>query len=298
MKVLSLGSLNIDYNYFLKHIMTAKETQAASDMKIFPGGKGLNQSIAMSKAGLEVFQAGCIGDDGDFLLETLVNEGVDVSLVHKIEGERSGHAIIQVDSMGQNAVLVYGGTNRMMTTEYIDEVLEHFKEGDVIVLQNEISNIGYAVDRAYEKGMFIIFNPSPCDDNLKQIDLSKISMFFVNEVEGKALTTYIQPGDILIEMNARYPESKCILTLGNQGAFFRDKNGSAYHPAIKVRAVDATGAGDIFEGYFIAAYFEDHNPTQALKIASYAAGISVGRPGASESAPTMDEVFGYIMSKA
>lgn len=298
MKVLNLGSLHIDYNYSVNHILAAKETEAADELNIYPGGKGLNQSIAMAKAGLKVYQAGLIGDDGDFLLEKLNEAGVDTSLIRKVEGQRSGHAIIQVDNVGQNAVMVFGGTNRQVTREYIDEVLEHFEEGDMILLQNEIANIEYAVDRAYEKNMTVVLNPSPCNDGLKKIDMSKVSIFFMNEVEGKNLTTYIQPGDILIEMGERFPNSKCILTLGHQGAFYKDSTGSIYHPSIKCHAVDATAAGDVFEGYFIAEYVKNKDASKALKRASFAAGLSVCRPGASESTPTMDEVIDFIMSQA
>ncbi len=293
MKVLNLGSLNIDFNYFLGHIMQAKETQAAYDMRVFPGGKGLNQSIAMARAGLDVYHAGFVGEDGDILVEALNIAGVHTDLIRKVEG-RSGHAIIQVDNMGQNAVMIYGGSNAKITVEYIDEVLDHFREDDVLVLQNEISNLDYAIDRAYEKKMKIVLNPSPFNNQLKKCDLTKVSIFFVNEVEGRQLTSYVQPGDILIGMQDLYPESNCVLTLGGKGAFFKNKQGSLYHPALSVHAVDSTAAGDIFEGYFLASYLNGNMARDALKVATYAAGISVQREGASMSAPTMQETLAAI----
>lgn len=294
MKVLNLGSLNVDYNYSLDHIMQAKETQAALDRKVFPGGKGLNQSIAMTRAGLKVYHAGCIGTDGELLLKTLQDVGVDTSLVRQLEDSYSGHAVIQVDKMGQNAVMTYGGANFEVSKEYIDEVLEQFGEDDAVVLQNEISNVGYAIERAYEKKMMIILNPSPFDNVIGKCDLKKVSLFFVNEVEGRQLTTFVQPGDILIGMRTHYPDSKCVLTLGAQGAFYQDKTCSIYQPAAKVRSVDATAAGDIFEGYFIAAYLKRKEAAEALKLATYAAGLSVTRKGAALSAPTMQETLEAI----
>lgn len=291
MKILNLGSLNIDYTYFLEHILQMKETQAASDRKIFAGGKGLNQSIAMARAGLEVYHAGCIGEDGTLLLEELEKAGVDVSLIHRLEGPCSGHAIIQVDKMGQNAIMTYGGANMQVSREYIDEVLEQFDENDVLVLQNEISNLDYAIERAHEKNMMIVLNPSPFNAGLTEYDLKKVSLFFMNEVEGRQLTTYVQPGDILIGMRELFPDSKCVLTLGAQGAFFGDGKTNVYHHASPVKAVDATAAGDIFEGYFLAAYLDGKTPTEALAIASCAAGISVTRAGSALSAPTMQETL-------
>lgn len=294
MKVLSLGSLNIDKTYSVDHITQAKETQAAKDMHLFPGGKGLNQSISMSSAGLKVFQAGCIGEDGELLLHALNEAGVDCSLVRAIEEEASGHAIIQVDTMGQNSVMIFGGANHMVSTEYIDEILEKFSEDDVIVLQNEISNLAYAIERAHEKGMTIVLNPSPFNEQVRNCDLQKVSMFFINEVEGRQLTTYVQPGDILIQMQEQFPNSKCVLTLGPQGAFFQDNSGSVYQPAIKTQAIDTTAAGDIFEGFFLAAYLKGKSASEALKTATAAAAISVSRKGAAMSAPKMAELAGMV----
>lgn len=293
MKVLNLGSLNIDYNYFLGHIMQTNETQAANEMRVFPGGKGLNQSIAMARAGMEVHHAGVIGEDGDFLVDTLQSAGVHTELIQKTEG-RSGHAIIQVDPMGQNAVMIYRGCNTDVTTEYIDTILEDFDEEDILVLQNEVTNVAYAIERAHEKQMRIVLNPSPCNEALKSCDLSKVDLFFINEVEGRELTSYVQPGDILIGMQEKYPDSSCVLTLGSQGAFFKTTQESVYQPALPVHAVDSTAAGDIFEGYFLSSYLNGHSAKESLKIAAYAAGISVQREGASMSAPTMEETLEMI----
>lgn len=294
MKILNLGSLNIDFNYSLEHIMQTNETQAAHDMRTFPGGKGLNQSIAMARAGMEVHHAGFVGEDGAFLLETLQSAGVHTELIHQTEG-RSGHAIIQVDPMGQNAVMIYGGCNTEITKEYIDTVLEGFGSDDILVLQNEISNVAYAIECAHEKQMKIVLNPSPCNKELKACDLTKVDFFFINEVEGRELTSYVQPGDILIGMQEQYPNSSCILTLGKEGAFFKNVQESVYQPALSVHAVDSTAAGDIFEGYFLASYLQHgHSAKESLQIASYAAGISVQREGASMSAPTMEETLSMI----
>lgn len=289
MKVLSLGSLNVDFNYMVGHITTPKETQASEHMKAFPGGKGLNQAISMSRAGMKVAHAGMIGKDGAVLIKTLEAAGVDTSLIETIDG-RTGHAIIQVDHMGQNAILLYGGANRKITTEFIDRALEGYEEGDVLLLQNEISNVGYAIEKAYEKKMFIVLNPSPSNKGLEEYDLQKVSMFFLNEVEGQALSGFIQPGDVLISLSEKYPNSEFVLTLGRHGSFYRGKGSQTYQPAIETRAVDTTAAGDVFEGFFLACYLEGGSPAEALRRASYAAAISVGRPGASLSAPTQEEL--------
>ena len=99
-----------------------------------------------------------------------------------------GHTMIQVDRDGQNCILLFGGSNRCMTRAFVDEVLSHFEKGDMLVLQNEINELDYIIDCAWEKGMRIVLNPSPYDSALDACDLSKISLFLVNEIEGFQIT--------------------------------------------------------------------------------------------------------------
>lgn len=183
MKVLNFGSLNLDYVYSVDHMVAEGETLAAGGMNTFCGGKGLNQSIALAKAGVPVYHAGLIGEEGKSLLDACRENGVHTDFIRKIPG-KSGHTIIQVDKSGQNCILLYGGANRSMTREFIDEVLSHFEKGDYLLLQNEVNLVDYMVDQAYEKGMEIILNPSPFDRNLEACNLSKISLFLMNEIEG------------------------------------------------------------------------------------------------------------------
>ena len=177
MKVLNFGSLNLDYTYQVESILIPGETQASKRRDIFCGGKGLNQSIALAKAGVPVYHAGMIGDEGGVLLDACRENGVNTDFIRKIDGP-SGHTIIQVD---RNCILLYGGANRSITREFVDQVLDSFEEGDMILLQNEINELDYIIDRAYEKGMMIVLNPSPYDSALDSCDLSKVSLFLVNE---------------------------------------------------------------------------------------------------------------------
>lgn len=294
MKILVLGSINIDYNYSVGHITTPKETQASTAMEMFPGGKGMNQALALARAGMDVQLAAMIGPDGAETLELIRQAGVDTSLVRTVD-DRTGHAIIQVDEVGQNAILLFAGANHMIDEAYVDEVLAGYEEGDILVLQNEISCLGYILERAYEKNMYIVFNPSPFTRDLPQLDLHKVSMFCLNEVEGRALTSYVQPGDILIQLEQQYPDSEFLFTLGAQGAFYKKKGEQYYQPSVPVSVVDATAAGDIFEGYFLASHLKGKDPVESMKYASYAAAYSIMHPGAAYfSAPTKEQVKAFI----
>ncbi|NLZ76484.1 MAG: ribokinase, partial [Spirochaetales bacterium] len=139
-KALCFGSLNIDYVYDVPHILRPGETLASTNRTIYPGGKGLNQSIALAKAGVETFHAGAIGEEGGLLLEMLQKGGVDTRFVRTVEG-LSGHTVIQRDIRGRNNIILYGGANRAITEEQIDETLRHFSSGDHLLLQNEINLI-------------------------------------------------------------------------------------------------------------------------------------------------------------
>lgn len=122
MKVLSFGSLNIDYTYRVDHFVQKGETVASDSLQVFSGGKGLNQSIALAKAGAEVYHAGAIGEDGKFLLAVMEEAGVDTSCVKILDDVRTGNAIIQNDKEGDNCILLYGGANQAITKAQIDAV--------------------------------------------------------------------------------------------------------------------------------------------------------------------------------
>lgn len=290
MKVLNFGSLNLDYVYQVDHIIIPGETQSTKSRNIFCGGKGLNQSIALAKAGILVYHAGQIGEGGEILLETCEKNGVHTDFIKKIDGP-SGHTVIQVDKNGQNSILLFSGANRCITRMFVDEVLENFEKGDILLLQNEINELDYIIDAAYEKGMMIILNPSPFDDALDACDLSKVNLFLVNEIEGFQITGEKEPEKILAKIKEVYPKAKIVLTLGGDGSVYQDETGIYKQGIFKVKAVDTTAAGDTFTGYFISAILDGLPVEEGLKLAAKASAIAVSRPGATDSIPLKEEVL-------
>lgn len=289
MKVLNFGSLNLDYVYQVESILIPGETQASKSRQIFCGGKGLNQSIALAKAGIPVYHAGLIGEGGEPLLEVCKENGVNTEFIRQIPGP-CGHAVIQVDRNGQNCILLFGGSNRSMTKEFVDSVLDSFDEGDIILLQNEINELDYIIDRAYEKKMMIILNPSPFDSALEKCDLSKISLFLMNEIEGFQITGEKEPDRILAKVKELYPKAKVVLTLGGDGSVYQDETGIYRQGIFKVKTVDTTAAGDTFTGYFISSVIDGMPVQDGLKLAAKASAIAVSRPGATASIPVRSEV--------
>ena len=290
MKVLNFGSLNIDYVYPVDHIIAPGETEPTGEINENCGGKGLNQSIALAKAGVSVCHAGLVGEEGQVLIDKCKENDVDSTYIRKIPG-RSGHTIIQVDKDGQNSILLFGGANRRLTKDFIDEVLGNFGQGDILVLQNEVNLLDYIIDRAYDRQMMIVLNPSPYDAALTTCDLSKISLFLLNEIEGEQITGYSEPEEMLAELKKRFPEAKVVLTLGSAGAIYQYKDELYKQGIYKVKAVDTTAAGDTFTGYFVSSIISGMSVQDGLSMAAKAAAISVTRPGATDSIPLKDEVL-------
>ena len=293
MKILNFGSLNLDYVYRVDHFAGPGETLSALSREVKPGGKGLNQSIALARAGARVFHAGCLGKGGEMLRELLEKDGVDTSLLRPVE-EMQGHTVIQVDPEGENSILLYGGSNRCVTEEQADETLAAFGPGDWLLLQNEINMNGRIVDRAYERGMRIVLNPSPYDERLAEVNFAKLSWVLVNEVEAEQMTGTQDPEKAWEIMHRRWPDLSAVITLGSRGsvAFAREGNGTetARQEAVKVQAVDTTAAGDTYTGYFIAGLAAGKPLRECMAQASLAAAVSVTRPGAADSIPRADEL--------
>lgn len=289
MKIVNIGSSNIDYVYQMEHFIQPGETLGCAQLSIGCGGKGLNQSIALARAGAEVYHAGLIGREGAFLREKMEEAGVNVEFVRYGEGA-NGHAIIQVDKTGQNCIILYGGTNHQFTHALVDEVLSHFAAGDIVVLQNEINEIPYIIDQAHEKGLRIAFNAAPIGEEVLRYPIEKLDWLIVNEIEGGALAGQTEPEKILDALHARYPSVRLLLTLGTDGCVYRDQNEIVRVPACRVRAVDTTAAGDTFIGFFLRAVADGREVTDCLKLATVASAIAVTRPGAGDSVPAYDEV--------
>lgn len=295
MKILNFGSCNIDYVYSLDHIVCPGETETDERLDVYPGGKGLNQSIAIARAGAEIYHAGCVGEDGEFLTEILKDSGVDITYIKRVK-EKNGHAIIQVSKDGENSIFLHSGSNSMITEEHVDMVLEKFSNSDIILLQNEINNLEYIVKKAYVQGMQIILNPSPYNKEISKLDLNMISYLILNEGEAKEISGCNKVEDILGYFKTEYPELKIMLTLGKFGCVYQDKKQKVYHPIFNVETVDTTAAGDTFTGYFIAELASGSNYERILKIASCASAIAVSRKGAAPSIPSRAEVCDFAIN--
>jgi len=293
MRVLNFGSLNLDYVYRVERFVRPGETLHAASRTVNFGGKGLNQSVALARAGAQVCHAGCVGRDGEGLLDMLAANGVYTAHIVSVD-EMQGHTVIQVDDGGENCILLYGGSNRCVTRAQIDATLGHFGWGDWLLLQNEINGIGAIVEAAHARGLIVALNPSPCDGALAEVDLGKVSWLMVNVIEAEQIAGSGDPDEAWARLSDRYPGLSLLVTLGAEGsvAYHRAARGVETHrqPALNAQAVDTTAAGDTYTGYFIEGLTAGRTLAESMRRAAAAAAISVTRPGAAASIPVAEEV--------
>ena len=204
--------------------------------------------------------------------------------------------MIQNDSTGDNCILLYGGANQAITRAQVDEVMERFDAGDFIMLQNEINEMPYIMQKAHEKGLVIVLNPSPMDEKIFKLPLEYVDYFLLNEVEAAQLLgehTGSQACEWELtakKLRERFPHATVVLTLGGEGAVYVDDTQTVRQPIYPVQAVDTTAAGDTFSGYFISGIIRGLSAAQAMDLAARASAIAVTRVGAAPSIPFLAEV--------
>ena len=294
MRILNLGSLNIDKVYSVPHFVSAGETILSGQMETFTGGKGLNQSVAIARAGGEVYHAGAIGTDGKMLSDLLESAGVHLDYLQTLDTV-SGHAVIQLNPAGQNCIIVCSGSNGLLTESYIDTVLEDFGPDDILLVQNETNCVAYALREAKNRGMRTAFNASPIDDKILSYPLDKVDYFIINEVEGKALSncSFDDYEDVLTALRGRFPNAAIVLTVGKDGVLYEDSAVRASHGIYDVPVVDTTAAGDTFCGFFLASLSRGLPVEECLRMASLASSQKKKKKGAANSIPTWDDVISF-----
>ena len=233
--------------------------------------------------------AGAVGPDGQMLLNYLASAGIDTSYISRLE-EPTGHAVIQINREGENAIIIHGGANRKIPGSMIEKNLGAFHKGDWLLLQNEINDVDQIIRKAHGQGMTIVLNPSPVTTEMKSWPLELVDWFVLNEIEGEDLTGRKDPEEMLTELVRRYPGARFVLTLGEKGAVYADIRTRIRQPAIPAQVVDTTAAGDTFVGYFIAEMTRDAGIRQALLTAAAAASVTISRKGAGESIPMIGEI--------
>lgn len=286
------GSINIDHVYRVPHLVRPGETLSSHSYRQVLGGKGANQSLAVARAGGDLTHWGRLSQSDRWVLETLAAAGVDTSHV-ELTTEASGHAVIQVDARGENAIIVHPGANHGFTDAQQDALLAATTPGDWLLLQNECNSLGRLISRAADQGMRVAFNPAPMTAEVRHLPLERCQLLFLNRGEAAMLVDQDERAscDLLLDvLQQQLPQVAVVLTLGNEGVCYQHGDTRLRLAAHRVAARDTTAAGDTFIGYFIAACQHDPDVTSALRLASTAAALCVQREGAAPSIPVLSEV--------
>ncbi|MCD8121755.1 MAG: ribokinase [Clostridiales bacterium] len=289
MRILNFGSVNIDYVYRVEHFVRPGETLSARSVTKNAGGKGFNQSVALAKAGCQVYHAGHIGNDGTFLLDLCHEYGIHTDYLTEVDAP-TGSTVIQVDDNGDNCILLSGGANLLMDQDFIGQVLNDFQNGDLIVLQNEINCMNDLLYLAHEKGLKIAINPAPMNNTISRDALKLADWIILNETEAQELTGAVDSIAQLERLTEEFPHSAFLLTLGSKGAICQIGSYRCHTGACQVEAVDTTAAGDTFTGFFLSAILSNQEPAAALLTATRASALAVMKKGAAKSIPTLAEV--------
>ena len=243
-----------------------------------------------------VYHVGCIGRDGGILKDCLVENGVPLTYLRELDAD-GGHTALQVSDSGQNAIIVYSGTNHMLTEAFVDEVMDAVEPGDFVLMQNEINLVPYIMQKAKEAKAQVVLNPSPITKTLMTYPLELVDLFIVNEIEGEALTGETEPEAILAAFREKYPGARVVLTLGSEGSCYQDDTQYCRQQIYENTVADTTGAGDTFCGYLLTCLTRGNSVKEALNTASAASSIAVSRQGAAPSIPLMREVEEFLRER-
>ena len=287
MTIYNLGSINIDHVYRLAALPRAGETISSLDHALGLGGKGANQSVATARAGAQVRHLGAMGTGDDWVLDMLGAAGIDTGAVARLDGVATGHAIILVDAEGENSIILHGGANRALPAGLVTGSLAAFGPGDILMMQNETTLQAETAAHARAAGARVIYSAAPFEIEALRAVLPHVSILAVNEVEAR--DTFAAFGEAL-------PIAGLLITRGAKGAEYRDlETGRVWEqPAFRVQAVDTTGAGDCFAGWFAAGLSRGEDIATTLRNASAAAALQVTRKGAGNAMPTRAEVAAFL----
>jgi ribokinase len=299
-KIIVVGSSNTDMVVKVPHIPAPGETVMGSELLTIPGGKGANQAVGAARAGGDVVFIACVSDDtfGTDSIENYKKDGIDTSYIKVKPGMHSGVALINVAADGENSIAVAPGANSHLLPEDITKARGAFEGAGVVLVQLEIpmETVSAVAALADEFGIPVILNPAP-GAKLPQDLLKKISIITPNETEAALLTGTRDLNEDSIPLMARelYEAGieTVIITLGSKGVYMLNSDFQGVIPGCRVKAVDTTAAGDVFNGALAAALSGNKNIRQAIIFAQRAAAISVTRMGAQPSAPRLDEITGY-----
>lgn len=298
-KVTVLGSVNLDTTIRMNRLPIPGETVHSNEIFSSGGGKGANQAIAAQRSNADTAFIGAVGNDeqGRLLLELLDQDGINTSGVQIIENDRTGSAVVMVDELAENSIVIYSGANKKINLDGCTVADEIIAESDFLVSQFEINMdvIIEAFKMARVSGVRTILNPAPALETIPAELLRNTDILIPNQSEAERITGIKIDSDEQLSLAANKIKENgvdvVIITLGSKGSYYMHGEKTGKIPAHVVQAVDTTAAGDTFIGALAANLATDFsNLEDAILYASKASSITVQRYGAQPSIPYANEI--------
>jgi ribokinase len=243
-------------------------------------------SVAAARAGSHVAHIGAIGSDGIWARNRLLEYGVDTRHIAELDVP-TGHAIINVDDAGENAITLFAGANQAISEDSVANVLSTGSTGDILVTQNETNAQGVAAKVGSKLGFRVCYAAAPFDASAVKAVLPYLDFLILNAVEAKQLEQAL--GVSIEELDV----ADIIITLGSDGARWISEGVDQHFAAIKVDPVDTTGAGDTFTVYVLAGLDRGLTMGQSISLAMRAAALMVTRMGTADVIPDLKEVEAF-----
>ncbi len=302
--ILIIGSTNTDMVVKTDHFPKDGETVLGGKFIMNPGGKGANQAVAAARLGANVTFFAKVGNDifGKQTIENLKKENVDISNISFDALAASGVALITVNAKGENTIVVASGSNMNLQSADLEHIDKEILLADVILLQLEIpmETVEYVAEKAKKYGKKVILNPAPAT-KLSDKLLDGLYLITPNQSEAELLIgTEITDEDPLrrsADLLRQKGVKNVIFTLGEKGVYFSNNTSSEHIDPPRVKVIDSTAAGDIFNGALATAIANNKEWKEAIHFAVNAASISVSRLGAQASAPTLTEVENFTKTQ-
>jgi ribokinase len=300
-KILVVGSSNTDMIIRLDRIPRPGETILGGAFSTAAGGKGANQAVGAARAGGSVTFVARVGRDmfGEQAVAGFVKDGINVEHIVRDAAAPSGVALIFVAKDGENSIAVASGANGVLAPADVKKAAKLFAQAAVVVMQLEtpLATVQAAAEFAVKAGAKVILNPAPARPLPAKL-LKRISILTPNETEAELLTGIkvtdtASAAKAAAKLRTRGVET-VIITLGARGAFIAEAGGNQLVPGFKVKAVDTTAAGDIFNGSLAVALAEGKALPAAIRFANAAAALSVTKLGAQPSAPLRRDIEKFL----
>jgi len=304
-KILVIGSVNMDLTLMTDAFPRVGEALVGNAYCYNPGGKGANQAAAAALLGADVWFAGKVGldDYGLRLRRSLEGFGVHTRGLLEDATASTGMAAIMVEKTGRNRILVFPGANMALTGEDVIPLMEGLRP-DAVILQFEIADdtVLACSAAAQSMGIPVVVDAGPA----KPFPIDKLGkplVFSPNETETRVFCGILPDTDENASLAARAMRERTgaayvVIKRGEHGAYLYDGEGEGENfPAIPVRAVDSTAAGDAFTAALTVRYLRTRDIAASIRYANVVGALSVTKTGAQSAMPTAAEVESFLIEQ-